>query len=114
MSSEADVIALRPVSTKTAGAVYFVRAELAAILNIYGRRVAAGDWRDYALDFERDYACFSIFRRASEAPLYRIIKEPRLRGRQGMWRITAMDGRVLKRGHSLDTLLGYFDKKPAE
>ncbi len=91
--------------------VYFMRPELNQILNVYGRMVAAGEWRDYAIDHLRDQAVFSIFRRASEMPLYRIIKEPALSTQQGAWRIMGMDGQVLKRGKKLDQLLRYFDRQ---
>jgi len=91
--------------------VYFMRPELNQILNVYGRMVAAGEWRDYAIDHLRDQAVFSIFRRASEMPLYRIIKEPALSTQQGAWRVMGMDGQVLKRGKKLDQLLRYFDRQ---
>lgn len=91
--------------------VYFMRPELNQILNIYGRMVAAGEWRDYAIDHMRDQAVFSIFRRASEMPLYRIIKEPALANQQGAWRIMGMDGQVLKRGRQLDQLLRLFERQ---
>ena len=87
---------------------YFTRDELTKILNIYGRQVAKGNWKDYALDMGGKIAVFSIHRRASEAPLYQIVKDPALRRKQGTWRITAMDGRIMKRGHSLDALLVFF------
>jgi hypothetical protein len=91
--------------------VAFDRKELSAILGIYGRMVAAGEWRDYALAFLRDAAVFSVFRRAAETPLYRIEKHPRLRGRQGMYAVIAMDGHILKRGHDLAQVLRVFDRK---
>ena len=91
--------------------VYFMRPELNQILNVYGRMVAAGEWRDYAIDHLKEQAVFSIFRRASEMPLYRIIKEPALSNQQGAWRIMGMDGQVLKRGKKLDQLLRYFDRQ---
>lgn len=91
--------------------VYFMRPELNQILNVYGKMVAAGEWRDYAIDHLIDNAVFSIFRRASEMPLYRIIKEPALASQQGAWRIMGMDGQILKRGHKLDQLLRYFDRQ---
>jgi len=91
--------------------VYFMRPELNQILNVYGRMVAAGEWRDYAIDHLRDQAVFSIFRRASEMPLYRIVKEPALSAQQGAWRVMGMDGQVLKRGKKLDQLLRYFDRQ---
>src|SRR3954452_15071755 len=85
--------------------VGFDRRELDTILNLYGRKVAAGEWRDYALDFLKDRALFSIYRRASERPVYVIEKNPKLRARQGQYMVTIEDGRVLKRGHELDTVL---------
>jgi len=94
-----------------ANAVYIIRPELTRILNIYGKMVAAGEWHDYAIDTLKDFAVFSIFKRASERPLYSIVKEPALAHRQGMWRITGADGTILKRGKKLDQLLGYFDRQ---
>ena len=91
--------------------VVFDRKELNAILAVYGRFVAAGEWRDYAMSFLRDAAVFSIFRRAAEHPLYRIEKRPKLRNSQGIYAIIAMDGRILKRGHDLTQVLRAFDKK---
>ena len=89
----------------------FDRSELARILTVYGRMVAAGEWRDYALDFLEDVAVFSIFRRASEQPLYRIEKRPALRGRQGQYSVIAQGNVILKRGHELAQVLKVFDKK---
>ena len=89
----------------------FDRAELGAILSVYGRMVAAGEWRDYGMSFLRDMAVFSIFRRAAEHPLYRIEKRPRLRHAQGQYAVIAMDGRILKRGHDLPTVLRVLEKK---
>jgi hypothetical protein len=91
--------------------VVFDRPELNLILGLYGRMVAAGEWRDYALSFLRDRAVFSAFRRAAEVPLYRIEKHPRLRGRQGMYALYGMDGQVLKRGHDLDGVLRLLERK---
>lgn len=90
--------------------VVFDRAELSLILPVYGRFVAAGEWRDYALSFLRDAAVFSVFRRAAEHPLYRIEKRPRLRAAQGAYGVIGMDGRILKRGHDLAQVLRVFDK----
>ena len=73
----------------------FDRKELATILNVYGRKVAAGEWRDYALDFLRERAVFSVFARASERPLYMIEKTPKLRTRQGQYMVYGQDGRIL-------------------
>ncbi len=91
--------------------VTFDRAELGAILSIYGRMVAAGEWRDYGLSFLRDAAVFSIFRRTAEHPIYRIEKRPRLRHRQGMYAVIGMDGQILKRGHELRHVLRVLERK---
>lgn len=91
--------------------VAFDRAELGVILSLYGRMVAAGEWRDYAMSFLRDMAVFSIFRRAAEHPLYRIEKRPRLRQAQGQYAVIGMDGRILKRGHDLPTVLRVLERK---
>ncbi len=85
--------------------VNFDRRELNTILNLYGRKVAAGEWRDYAIDFLKERALFSIYKRTSERPLYVIEKNPKLRNRQGQYMVTSQEGRVLKRGHELDTVL---------
>ncbi len=95
----------------TAAQVRFDRRELNQILTIYGRMVAAGEWRDYALDFLDDRAVFSIFRRTSEMPLYIIEKRPRLRARQGQYSVIASVGHVLKRGHDLANVLQFFERK---
>lgn len=91
--------------------VAFDRKELGTILGLYGRMVAAGEWRDYALSFLADMAVFSVFRRAAEHPIYRIEKRPRLRGRQGMYAVIGMDGQILKRGHDLPTVLRILERK---
>lgn len=85
--------------------VSFDRLELNAILNLYGRKVADGEWRDYAMDFLRDRAVFSIYKRASERPLYVIEKQPKLRNKQGQYLALSQEGRVLKRGHELSNVL---------
>jgi hypothetical protein len=89
--------------------VTFDRSELNHILGIYGRMVAAGEWRDYALDFLEDAAVFSIFRHAAEIPLFRVEKRPR--AKQGQYSVIAAGGMVLKRGHELSQVLKIFDKK---
>jgi len=89
----------------------FDRRELNRILDIYGRMVAAGEWRDYAIDFENDCATFSIYRRTSEMALYRVEKRPKLKSRQGQYAVIAMAGQVLKRGHDLAGVLRVFDRK---
>ena len=91
-------------------AISFNRSELNEILRIYGRKVAAGEWRDYAIDHLRDQAVFSVFRRASETPLYRILKQPRLAQRQGAYSIVAFGGLILRRGHDLAQVLRVLDK----
>lgn len=91
--------------------VVFTRQELGVILTVYGRFVAAGEWRDYAMSFLRDVAVFSVFRRATEHPLYRIEKRPRLRAAQGAYAVIGMDGRILKRGHDLRQVLTVLEKK---
>ncbi|GLK57381.1 hypothetical protein JOD31_003667 [Methylopila capsulata] len=91
--------------------VSFDRRELQAILGLYGRMVAAGEWRDYAIDFLREQAVFSVFRRASEAPLYRIEKTPKLARRQGTYAVVTTTGLILKRGHDLARVLDVLDRK---
>lgn len=90
--------------------VSFDQAELRTILNLYSRKVASGEWRDYAMDFTRDKAVFAIFRHASEVPLYRIEKDPRLARRQGAYSIIVASGLILKRGHDLGQVLRVLDK----
>jgi hypothetical protein len=89
--------------------VTFNRRELSRILDLYGRMVAAGEWRDYAIDFLKDRAVFSVFRRTSEVPLYRIEKNPKLTQRQGAYSVTAAGGLILRRGHELDRVLRVID-----
>jgi hypothetical protein len=90
--------------------VRFDRRELSEILNVYGRHVATGEWRDYAIDFGRDRAVFSILRHTGETPLYRIEKNPTLAAKQGAFSVVGTDGRILKRGHDLRQVLKVFDK----
>jgi hypothetical protein len=101
----------RDMSAVTVPQVTFDRLELNRILTLYGRMVAAGEWRDYALDFLDDMAVFSMFRRTSDVPLFRIEKRPKLRGRQGQYSVVAAGGVILKRGHELAQVLKIFDKK---
>lgn len=93
------------------GQVGFDREELARILDLYGRAVAAGVWRDYAMDLGRDAAVFSCFRRATERPEYRIEKRPALRRKQGQWALVGEGGAVLKRGHELSGVLAPLERK---
>jgi hypothetical protein len=90
--------------------VTFDRRELDRILRLYGRMVAAGEWRDYAIDFLKDRAVFSVFRRASEVPLYRIEKDPRLARRQGAYSVISATGLIMRRGPELDRVLRVLDK----
>jgi hypothetical protein len=98
------------VHSAIASTVFFTRKEFTEILDLYGRKVAAGEWRDYAIDFGREKAVFSVFRRASEVPLYRIEKNPRLARRQGAYSVIAATGLILKRGHDLARVLGVLEK----
>lgn len=91
--------------------VGFHRTELSAILGLYGRMVAAGIWRDYGISMLRDVAIFSVFRHSAEHPVYRIEKRPRLSARQGQYSVVAMDGRILKRGHDLRSVLRVLERK---
>ncbi len=91
--------------------VAFTRQELDKILNVYGFFVASGDWKDYAIDSLKEQAVFSIFRRSSEAPLYRIEKHPKLARKQGAYSVVSMTGQVLKRGHDLPQVLRIFDRQ---
>ena len=113
-------LAPRPDSTPPASdpqqqgptaAVSFNRLELREILNLYGRKVAAGEWRDYAIDFTRERAVFSVFRRAAEVPLYRIEKEPKLAQRQGAFSVSNAAGLIMTRGHELARVLRVLDKE---
>jgi hypothetical protein len=119
--SDAEPIAFRPrpsagltQAQAAAGSrhdplIHFSRKELEAILRVYGRRVAAGEWRDYALDFSCDKAVFSVFRHTSEVPLYRIEKCPRLARRQGAYSVVAATGLIMKRGPDLTRVLDVLD-----
>lgn len=91
--------------------VGFERAELGRIVDLYGRMVAAGLWKDYAIEFGRDAARFHAFRRAAERPEYRIEKRPALRGRQGMWALIGENGVVLRRGHELGPVLAPIERR---
>jgi Protein of unknown function (DUF2794) len=106
--SSADVIHF-PSAPK---AVSFDRQELSQILNLYGRHVAAGEWRDYAMEFGKDAATFMVFRRASEQPLYRIIKTPDMARKQGQYSVVAHGGLILKRGQDLSLVLRVLLKSP--
>ncbi|MDQ7079400.1 MAG: DUF2794 domain-containing protein [Paracoccaceae bacterium] len=91
--------------------VAFHRKELNVILSLYGRMVAAGEWRDYGISHLRDVAVFAVFRRTAEHPVYRIEKRPRLARAQGQYAVLGMDGRILRRGHDLATVLRVLERK---
>ena len=126
MDKTDDIIPLRPWdagvpagradaanrNVKPVEQITFNRQELQAILGLYGSKVAEGEWRDYAMDFGREKAVFSVFRRASEVPLYRIVKDPALARKQGMYSVIAQGGLILKRGHDLAQVLRVLIKQP--
>ncbi|MEL6914525.1 MAG: DUF2794 domain-containing protein [Pseudomonadota bacterium] len=102
---------MQPAPFRLPEQVAFHRTELSPILSLYGRMVAAGEWRDYGISTLRDVAVFSVFRRTAEHPLYRIEKRPKLRGRQGMYAVIGAEGQVLKRGHDLKSVLRVLERK---
>jgi hypothetical protein len=120
--SDSEPIAFRPrggaamqgsssLQSPPGGVTAFDRRELMQILAIYGRKVAAGEWRDYAIDFSREKAVFSVFRRSTEWPLYRIEKAPKNARKQGAYSVVTATGLILKRGHELDRVLEVLDRK---
>ena len=109
----ARAAAASSVPTQLPNRVTFNRFELNRILNLYGRMVADGEWRDYAIDFLKDRAVFSVFRRAAEVPIYRIEKDPRLARKQGMYSVISATGLILRRSHELDRVLLAIDRKLA-
>jgi hypothetical protein len=92
-------------------AVFFDRRELAAILDVYGRMVAKGEWRDYAIDQAKDKVAFAIYRRTSDVPLFRIEKKPKLARKQGAYAILGANGQLLRRGSDLEIMLRFFSRK---
>jgi hypothetical protein len=111
--SESRAAARGAAASPLPGRETFNRFEHNRLLNLYGRMVADGEWRDYAIDFLRDRAVFSVFRRASEVPIYRIEKDPRLARKQGMYSVISATGLILRRGHELDRVLLAIDRKLA-
>src|SRR5207245_8147362 len=111
--SELRAVARPATANPPPNRVTFNRLELNRILNLYGRMVADGEWRDYAIDFLKDRAVFSVFRRASEVPLYRIEKDPRLARKQGMYSVISATGLILRRGQELERVLLVIDRKLA-
>ena len=101
------------VRTAPSSQVTFSRRELNRILDLYGRKVAAGEWRDYAIDFLKDRAVFSVFRRTCEVPIYRIEKNPKLERRQGTYSVISATGLVVRRGHELERVLRSIDRSLA-
>ena len=91
--------------------VAFHRLELAPILTLYGRMVAAGEWRDYGISYLREVAIFSVFKRTAENPLYRIEKRPKLKSKQGIYAVIGAEGQILKRGQDLKSVLGVLERK---
>lgn len=121
MTDTEPIITLRPRATAATGVIgnghdkssptiYFNRQELSQILAVYGRKVAAGEWRDYAIEMSRDKAVFSIFRKTSEWPLLRIEKVPKLARKQGAYSVVAASGMILKRGPDLRHVLDVLEK----
>lgn len=110
-SGKSSVIYLQN-KTRTPNQTSFNRQELRQILNLYCTRVAAGEWRDYAIDTLKERAVFSIFRRSSEIPLYRIEKRPKMARKQGLYWIISASGVILKRGHDLNQVLKAIDRRP--
>lgn len=100
-----------PTPRREPATTVFDRRELGVILAVYGRKVAAGEWRDYALDFGREKATFSVYRRSSEWPLYRIEKNPKNARRQGAYSVISATGLILKRGHDLERVLEVLEKR---
>lgn len=123
MSETTEPIAFRPRSAGTLGPpdlksepgrqTTFDRYELTAILDLYGRKVASGEWRDYAIDLLRDKAVFSVYRKASEYALYRIEKDLRLARKQGPYSVIAAGGLIMKRGHDLRRVLSVLEDRPS-
>ena len=107
-------VSITGLSGGRASVVTFNRLELNHILSVYGRHVTEGEWRDYAIDMLRDKAVFSVFRRTTEAPLYRIEKAPKFARRQGAYSVVAATGLILKRGHDLCRVLRVFDRRRLE
>ena len=106
-----DAARIVPFPGRQPQQVGFERLELQRILDLYGRMVAAGQWRDYAMDFTRDVAVFAAFRRAAERPEVRIEKRPALRMKQGMWALVGEQGQMLKRGQELASVLAPVERR---
>ena len=112
-SDPSEIFGGATVTAAPVSRVTFDRRELDRIFGLYGRMVAAGEWRDYAIDFLRDRAVFSVFRRSAEVPIYRIEKNPKLERRQGVYSVISASGLVVRRGHELDRVLRSIDRSLA-
>ncbi|MCF6304090.1 MAG: DUF2794 domain-containing protein [Rhodobacteraceae bacterium] len=102
---------ITPFPDKTPEIISFHRTELTPILSLYGRMVAAGEWRDYGISNLRDIAIFSVFRHSAENPIYRIEKNPKLARKQGQYSVVAQNGKTLRRGHDLQLVLRVLEQK---
>lgn len=111
MTGPAEPGRVVPFPRSRADQVGFDRMELQRILDVYGRMVAAGHWRDYAMDFTREVAVFAAFRRAAERPEMRVEKRPSLRNRQGIWALVGEQGQILKRGQELSGVLAPIERR---
>lgn len=111
MSFDASSAGAAPFPGSRSAPIFFERGELNLILRLYGRMVAQGEWRDYAIDAQSDAVMFSVYRRTAENPLYRIEKRPALAQKQGAWAVVGAGGVVLRRGHELDQVLKVFDSR---
>ena len=100
-----------PIANFHSNVVSFQKPELTIILSLYGRMVAAGEWRDYGISSLKEVAIFSVFKRTAENPIYKIEKRPKLRNRQGEYAVVGIDGQLVKRGHDLKSVLGILERK---
>ena len=101
----------KDVNQSYENSIHFHRTELSPIISLYGRMVAAGEWRDYGISSLKEVAIFSVFRRAAEHPIYTIEKRPKLKSKQGMYSVVGMDGHILKRGSDLKAVLQVLERK---
>ena len=109
MRRPAKILPLRRQQSRAAPPVAFERSEFRALLSVYGRMVSSGEWRDYALDFEADFAQFAVYSRSSDCPVYRIEKRRQLAQHQGIYTLIGSDGRVLRRGTKIERILSWFE-----
>jgi hypothetical protein len=110
--SVAEARSARPPASAAGAGIAFDRRELSIILSVYGSKVAQGEWRDYAIDMGHDRAVFSVFRRASEVPIYRIEKTPWQARKQDLYSVVAQGGMILRRGHDLAQVLRILMRRP--